>query len=284
MGNCINKTESKSIQTRSVHSRHRSRHRYPYRNNRNNHNQNNNQTPTNNSKKAILVGLNYVGTRAALQGCINDANRMSETLRTKYGYDHVNVLTDDHITFSYNILQILSQVIASGSKNMFFQYSGHGTQVHDHDRDENDGKDEALYSKFGTIITDDEIYREVQNVQKGSKLVLVIDACHSGTMIDLPYQLVNGKALRINHNHVDGDVVCITGCRDDQVSMDISEGNTAYGAMSNALQHLLKTLKPGTTWKQLVEDLNKNLRLNKMAQVPQLCVSREGLLDEEVDF
>ncbi len=278
MGNCINKTEikSKSIQSRSTRSRRSRRSNY--------HRNRNNQPRSNNTKKAILVGLNYTGTRAALQGCVNDANRMRKTLKNKYGYTNVTVLTDDHITFSYNILQILDEIVSSGCKNMFFQYSGHGTQVHDHDRDENDGKDEALYSKYGVIITDDEIYREIERVRKGSKLVLVIDACHSGTMIDLPFQLVNDKALRINHNHVEGDVICITGCRDDQVSMDITEANTAYGAMSNALQYLLKNLKPGTTWRQLVDDLNKNLRLNKMAQVPQLCVSREGLLDEEVDF
>lgn len=282
MGNCINKSnhKNKSIQSRSVQSGHR----YPYRRNRYRPCVQPSSTVSNEDKKAILVGLNYTGTQAALQGCINDAERMSKTLKTKYNYNDVLVLTDNQISFRYNILQILRDVIASNSKSMFFQYSGHGVQVADKNGDEADGMDEALYSKYGTIITDDQIFEEVQKVSSGSKLVIVIDACHSGTIIDLPFQMVDGRAVKINNNRLNGDIICITGCRDDQVSMDINAGDTAYGAMSNALQNLLKTLKPGTTWRQLVEQLNANLRLNKMAQVPQLCVSRAGLLDEKVDF
>ena len=241
--------------------------------------------PSSVDKKAVLIGLNYTGTSAALQGCINDAMRMAKTLQTKFDYKDTTVFTDRDLSRRNNILQVLDRLIDSKVKNLYFQYSGHGTQVYDHNNDEADGLDEALYSVGGTLITDDEINKRVQRIPNGTNMVLVIDACHSGTMIDLPYQLKNGKVVKINNNEVRGDVICISGCRDNQVSMDVNAENTSYGAMSNALQKVLTRVDVNTiTWKALVTELNAELRKDHYAQVPQLCVSRPDLINQIVKF
>ena len=135
-----------------------------------------------NTKKAVLVGLNYPGTPAALHGCINDISRMKQTLISKFGYVDVKTYTDVDMV---NILQVLNDLVKGPEQIKFFQYSGHGTQVIDTNGDESDGLDEALYSVNGTIITDDEINNVVCKLQQGKTLVMVIDACHSGSMIDL---------------------------------------------------------------------------------------------------
>lgn len=70
-------------------------------------------------------------------------------------------------------------------------YSGHGTQIRDTNGDEADGFDEALvpydYTSAGCIL-DDELFRiVVRPLRDGVTLTSLMDCCHSGTILDLPY-------------------------------------------------------------------------------------------------
>jgi len=42
---------------------------------------------------ALLMGLNYEGTSAALSGCINDVNHMKKHLK-KMGHEKFTIMTD----------------------------------------------------------------------------------------------------------------------------------------------------------------------------------------------
>lgn len=235
----------------------------------------------NKTKKAVLVGLNYTGTSAELHGCINDITRMKQTLITNYEYINVRTYTDND---NVNILQILDNLVTSPEQIKFFQYSGHGTQVIDTNGDESDGMDEALYSINDTIITDDDINNVVSKLGIDKTLVMVIDACHSGSMIDLPYQLINGRVVKINNNEILGNIISISGCKDDQESMDVNNG-ISYGAMSTALNKVLsKCLSTRLTWKQLVHRINTELKTNKYAQIPILSVSRPELINQKINM
>lgn len=68
---------------------------------------------------------------------------------------------------------------------------GHGGQTKDLDGDEEDGYDECLYPvdyQSAGHIVDDEIHDTiVRPLQPGVRLTAIIDACHSGSMLDLPY-------------------------------------------------------------------------------------------------
>jgi hypothetical protein len=69
--------------------------------------------------------------------------------------------------------------------------AGHGGQLKDRNGDEPDGQDEVLfpsdYANAG-CITDDELYSTfVSRISPGVHVVAVIDSCHSGTAMDLPY-------------------------------------------------------------------------------------------------
>lgn len=75
--------------------------------------------------------------------------------------------------------------------SLVFHFSGHGSQQKDYNGDEIDGQDEALcpldHETEGKII-DDEINRIlVRPLVHGAKLHAVIDACNSGTVLDLPF-------------------------------------------------------------------------------------------------
>lgn len=72
-----------------------------------------------------------------------------------------------------------------------FHYSGHGSQQRNYNRDERDGYDETICPlDFVTqgMIVDDEINTTiVRPLPSGVKLHAIVDACHSGTVLDLPF-------------------------------------------------------------------------------------------------
>lgn len=236
----------------------------------------------NSNKAASLIGLNYTGTAAALNGCINDANRMRNTLQSKNYV--VKLFTDLNVTVKNNVLEILDDLIKTNKQTLFFQFSGHGTQIPDKNGDEADGQDECLYSVGNTLILDDDIQKRVAAIPKGTTVFMVIDACHSGSMIDLPFRLDSrNNIIQDNNNVVNADVFCISGCQDDQTSADVTQGGTSYGALSNSIQIVLSKFKTGT-WREFVNQVRQQLIKDGYTQRPQLTVSRKELIDAQVNI
>lgn len=70
-------------------------------------------------------------------------------------------------------------------------YSGHGGQTEDSDGDEEDGFDEEIYpldyETAGSIIDDQMHEMLVKPLPAGTRLTVVMDCCHSATVLDLPY-------------------------------------------------------------------------------------------------
>jgi len=154
-------------------------------------------TPITGNRKALLIGINYFDTPTArLNGPINDVTNMRGFL-SRCSFQNMVVLTDDQTgrckPTRQNIIDGF-QWLLEGSRagdSLFFHYSGHGSQVVDTDGDEADGYDETIlpcdYKQTGQIV-DDEIWdRLVRNVPPGCRLTAVMDCCHSGTGMDLPF-------------------------------------------------------------------------------------------------
>jgi metacaspase-1 len=153
--------------------------------------------------KALFIGINYVGHNPGeLKGCHNDVEKMRRFV-AKQGYDEANMkfLMDDGKSTPPTKQEILTAIkwLVQGARDgdsLFFHYSGHGTQVPDESGDETDGKDEALvpvdYQKFpgakGMIIDDDLVKELVMPLPEGVMLTAVMDCCHSGTILDMPYE------------------------------------------------------------------------------------------------
>ena len=235
-------------------------------------------------KSAILIGLNYPGSYYSLQGCINDVKNGEEYLKN-HGYK-TKLLTDNEVSSSFDVLQALNELKKDSSKTVFFHYSGHGTQVTDTNGDEIDGKDETIYSKNGHLITDDEIISLLATFPENKNVVLVFDCCHSGTIADLPYI---ATLTKLGHREekvkkpVKANVICISGCRDNQTSADISEGNTAYGALSSSFYDILKKNEnKQITWRQLYKELALEMNKKRYEQIPQLSVSDPKLLEQTI--
>lgn len=75
--------------------------------------------------------------------------------------------------------------------SLVFYFSGHGASQPDNDRDEVDGFDETLcpvdFETAGKIVDDEINATIVRPLPKGAVLHAIIDACHSGTVLDLPF-------------------------------------------------------------------------------------------------
>lgn len=75
--------------------------------------------------------------------------------------------------------------------SLVFHYSGHGSQQRNYSGDEADGYDETLcpldFETQGMIVDDEINAALVRLIPHGAKLHALIDACHSGTVLDLPF-------------------------------------------------------------------------------------------------
>merc|ERR1719499_2672641 len=115
---------------------------------------------------------------------------------------------------------------------LFFHFSGHGAQQRDPHGIEEDGMNETILPvdfKSAGMITDD-IMGDlmVKHLPEGVRLTAVMDCCHSGTGLDLPFSWT-GRGWREETNpfHSRGDVQLFSGCADDDTSADATG---AWGA------------------------------------------------------
>lgn len=151
-------------------------------------------------RKALLIGINYYGTKNELRGCINDVKNMSLFLNQNYGYsyDDMVILTDDQkelarIPTRDNIIRAMQWLVkdAKANDSYFFHISSHGGLVPDEDGDEEDGFDSCIYpldfEKSGPIIDDLMHDLMVKPLPQGCRLTALYDCCHSGTALDLPF-------------------------------------------------------------------------------------------------
>jgi len=233
-------------------------------------------------KKAFLIGINYQGTSGELRGCVNDVNDLKNMLINKYNYSSSNILTlTDSQATKQNIMTRLTQLLQSSQagETLFFSFSGHGYFWNDiYKKDENDGKDELIVTVDNYAIVDDELKYIIDSYLKENvTLIALFDNCHSGTILDLPYQYFKGDEEMIHHSlstDTKGTVICLSGCRDDQVSMDAYLEGDFNGAMTYNFIKLMKE-NESLSWKACVEQLREKLQAGNFNQVPQITCGRQ---------
>jgi hypothetical protein len=246
----------------------------------------------NKNKKALLVGINYIGTRYALNGCINDVNSMKDKI-SNTGFKDINILTDltskkptrENILNDFKNLLINSE---AGDLLLFF-YSGHGSNTLDRNNDETDGKDEMIVSYDLKGVIDDEFKTIIQaNLKENVTLFSMFDSCFSGTVLDLKYQYLdslnydnymeNSKQLETK-----GNVLMISGCNDNQTSADSVFNNIPNGAMTwSFLQSLEQNKDKQLSWRELVKSMRDLLKKSSFSQIPQLSSGQFADIDTTI--
>ncbi|GMH21632.1 hypothetical protein Nepgr_023474 [Nepenthes gracilis] len=209
-------------------------------------------------KKAVICGISYRYSRHELKGCLNDAKCMRYLLINKFQFpaDSILMLTEEEtdpyrIPTKYNIRMAMAWLVAGcqPGDSLVFHYSGHGSQQRNYTGDEVDGFDETLcpldFETQGMIVDDEINATIVRPIPPGAKLHAIIDACHSGTMLDLPFLCrMNRSGQYVWEDHRPrsgawkgsngGEVISFSGCDDDQTSADTSSlaRITSTGAMT----------------------------------------------------
>jgi len=254
-------------------------------------------------RKALLIGLNYKGTKKELNGCHDDVERMRKLITNLYGFvSHpslMTVLSDESAdqrlwpTRSNIILacQWLTHDVVPGDV-LYFHFSGHGSQQQDLHGTETDGYDESImpldYKTKGHIV-DDELYDLlVKPLPNGVKLIALMDCCHSGTALDLPFlwdlKTKTWKEERCP-KYCEGDVILFAGCQDEQTSADVHIPKWGSGgAMTMSLVTTLSNDPFGLTVKELILSVHNSMRGRGLGQLPQLSVTQRFDVDRPFDF
>lgn len=214
---------------------------------------------------SIHIGLNsvdpdqYEGWDGELTACEADAKDM-HALAKKQGFaENSSLLTADATS------DAVARALADAAKQLvkgdllFLTYSGHGGQVTDsnHDEEDNDRMDET-WVLFDRQLVDDELYDLWGGFEPGVRILVLSDSCHSGTVIRAVPPFISGGPRRramprsvgakvekahaelyrdIQKQHpgsekakVGASVLLISGCMDNQFSMD-GDKNGAFTGM-----------------------------------------------------
>lgn len=226
---------------------------------------------------SLHIGLNsvdpqrYEGWSGPLNACEADANDMAD-LAQAGSFSFTKLLTRQATR------EAVLNGIGDAAKNLksgdifFLTYSGHGGQAPDLNNEEPDGMDETWCLYDGQLI-DDELYSSWGAFASGVRIFLLSDSCHSGTVskaIHYREKLRSGLppvyrampdevALRVYQNNksfydpilknrnlsealsaVKASVLLISGCQDNQLSLD--------GTFNGLFTGTLKTVWNGGTF------------------------------------
>lgn len=206
--------------------------------------------------RALLIGINEYAVLPDLRGALNDVESLRQTLITRMGFapDRITVLVDAQATRA-GILAALKQIVAQSQPDEFvyIHYSGHGSQAHDANGDEDDGRDETLVPQDGRTpgvkdITDDEL-ADLLGDLKAKDVLVVLDSCHSGTAtrsivatravpMDDRDSLYEGTATRAIVP-IESQYVLMTAASRDQKALDGPVDGRSHGLFSYALTRAL---------------------------------------------
>lgn len=165
-------------------------------------------------KKSLLIGINYVGSSHQLRGCHSDVDNMAEFLSYR-GYSNTHrdrvILTDrpevqynsPYYPTGHNILAAMDWLVSEPGCTLFLHYSGHGGQIKDVDRNRSStGLDDSIvpvdFESRGQISSTLLHEHLVTYMAPNCTLFIIMDCCHSGSAVELPFVYRSDSDGQIN--------------------------------------------------------------------------------------
>lgn len=154
---------------------------------------------------SLHVGLNSVDPRhyadgdGKLYGCENDARAMCDLARTEGFRPDVLLTADATREAVIEGMRRAARDLRAGDQ-FLFTFAGHGSRISDMNGDERTnpkGLMDSTLCLFDSQLVDDEFWHLCSLFQKGVRVVVVADSCHSGTVARkgvAPF-LIEGAAL-----------------------------------------------------------------------------------------
>ena len=267
----------------------------------------------------VAVGKYPQGGRWKNLSSENDVRFINAAL-LKNGFDLKNVdsLMNEQAT-KQNILNALDALYNKTNNGdiVVFHFSGHGQQIQDDNGDETDGYDEALipYDAQGMYdpvsykgqnhLRDDELGAKLSRIREkiGSKgsLVVIVDACHSGTATRgnefsvcrgeaMPFQAPEYKPkLSKNAADIDGfaegssatlsNMIVFSASSPNQVNYETKDAdNNGVGSLSYAFSKAVNDLPLNSSYYLLFQKIKAQIQANYPTQLPMI----EGDLNQQV--
>ena len=250
---------------------------------------------------ALSIGINdYPGTGSDLAGCVNDANDWADVL-TNRGYE-VETMLDEAATGDAIRDGIRGRLRSAGAGDtVVITYSGHGTWVPDTGGEEPDGRDEALcpydLMSAGPLL-DDELFDIFTDRERGVRVVLISDSCHSGSVASLgpaisaeygdggrtphvrflppalfldPVNVARAARLpRVTRPRPRHPALLLSGCQDLEYSYDAWFGDRPNGAFTYVALAVLRDLPADATYRDWMAGIRGRLPSQDYPQTPGL--------------
>jgi hypothetical protein len=230
-----------------------------------------------------------------------------------FALSNIDTLRDEQATKA-GMIKALDNLTAKASKGdiVYFHFSGHGQQIQDDAKDgildEADGYDEALIpydakGKWDNVdykgekhFRDDLLAEKLlairNKVGAEGSVVVVIDACHSGTatrgagvvrgdpfplqqnnykpnvIIDLAKQPEVGLLDNMNSNTM-GSLVVFSGSSPNQVNRETKDENgRGVGSLSYAFAKAITTLPNNVNYNSLFQKIKAIIQADEPSQIP----------------
>ncbi|XP_076954049.1 metacaspase-1-like [Bidens hawaiensis] len=256
-------------------------------------------------KRALLCAVTYNKQKYKLKRTNYDVISMRDLLvkRFQFPSNSIRILAEmdpyPHPT-KRNIQVALKWLVKDNQPgdSLVFYFSGHGLRQPDFFDDEIDGFDETICPldfRTAGMIVDNEINDTiVRPLKDGVKLHAIIDACHSGTILDLPhiystkdaFWLIGWKVWWDNSppsgvykGTSGGHAISISACEDNQLAADTSVFSESGKQMEGAMTYTFrKALMENTrvTYASLLASMHKDILAAK-----KKCFSLRGLFHRE---
>ncbi len=251
--------------------------------------------------KALIVGVSQPlpssGWKAdPLSGVDDDVRNMKDFLGNDCRFE-VESLLNSQSTRSAVLAKIRQAKDTLKRGDFFvFVYSGHGGSQADQNGDETDRKDEVLLT-YDRPIVDDELAELWVGFKSGVRILTLMDACHSGTMMRkatargkvteivpspaAPFslgtsRLTSGASRSGDSLKTKARLIHISACRDSQKAADVGSG----GAFTLALLKAMKT-PPPSDYNQLHADIQRNLsNRRQVSEIHAFGPRKEAFLKE----
>ncbi len=186
--------------------------------------------------KALLVGIKQTKLTGfdnnATAGVNKDIKDMTSILKDRGFKDSQITSRRDAINMTradiLKNLENIAQEFVAGDIFVFY-FSGHGYRLKDSNYYENeeDKIDDALVA-HDSLIVDNEINKALKQFNKGVRIVMIIDACHSGSMykmIDSVEGLDNIELAKKASAQIDANLIYFGATSDRRTTSGDSDGS-----------------------------------------------------------
>lgn len=271
-------------------------------------------------KRALIVAIGNYNPESKIPpiASLNDVKYIKSALhKNNFKDENIDTLKDEQATMK-GIIAALDALIAKSKLNdiVVVHFSCHGQQIRDQKtielgQDEDDGYDEALLAydamakykpgkyKGENHLRDDDLGKKLtairQNIGANGSLLVMLDACHSGTGTrDEGFAVTRGEPIPFpdpenpldgvislggfdkNLSFLDGlnetaaNMITISASSPNQVNKQIKAGEEEVGSLSYSFYKAMSEVPANSSYKLLFDKIRLSIQGNIPDQIPMM--------------